>query len=179
MCMYIAPLVQQEWTKLERPREAPWPVERSAHAACCLNYGHHHPQVLVSGGWDKYNRCLSDTWILDVKSGRWREVCDDVHMNLNINSVALQYMDQWVLTTCRYSEVTTWYLMCTLISSNDVKWFTVHDLPIYIFPFPSSLFLKVHYQGQGTPSLPSVWSRGGHLSQCLGDVRTGSVYMTL
>ena len=28
----------------------PWPVERSVHAACCLNYGQDHPQLLVYRG---------------------------------------------------------------------------------------------------------------------------------
>ena len=66
----------QEWTKLEKPEGAPWPVVRSAHAACCLNYGDEHPQVLVTGGVAN-NNILQDAWILDVKSGRWREVSDE------------------------------------------------------------------------------------------------------
>ena len=72
--------LSQEWTKLERREGAPWPVERSAHAACCLNYGQDHPQVLVTGGFNKNTNILNDMWILDVKSGRWREVRDDVYM---------------------------------------------------------------------------------------------------
>ena len=66
--------LSQEWTKLERPKGAPWPKERDSHAACCLNYGQDDPQVLVTGGVDKYLDVLSDMWILDIKSGRWREV---------------------------------------------------------------------------------------------------------
>ena len=69
----------QEWTKLEKPRGAPWPVERSGHAACCLNYGEEHPQLLVTGGVDNNGTTLQDAWILDVNSGRWREVSGDVH----------------------------------------------------------------------------------------------------
>ena len=72
----------QEWTKLERSKGAPWPVERDAHAACCLNYGEKHPQLLVTGGVDKTGNTLQDAWILDVKSGRWREVSGDEHMNV-------------------------------------------------------------------------------------------------
>ena len=34
--------LSQEWTKLERQEGAPWPAERSGHAACCLNYGQDH-----------------------------------------------------------------------------------------------------------------------------------------
>ena len=60
---------------------APWPVERASHAACCLNYGEEHSQLLVTGGLDKndnYTTTLQDAWILDVNSGRWREVSGDV-----------------------------------------------------------------------------------------------------
>ena len=62
------------WTKLERPEGATWPVERSSHAATCLNYGDDHPQLLVTGGVDKMNKTISDAWLLDVNTGRWREV---------------------------------------------------------------------------------------------------------
>ena len=56
---------------------APWPVERASHAACCLNYGEEHPQLLVTGGVDNNGTTLQDAWILDVKSGRWSEVNGD------------------------------------------------------------------------------------------------------
>ncbi len=52
----------------------PWPVERSFHAACCLNYGHDHPQLLVYGGVDDGNKTLGDMWILDVDTVQWSEV---------------------------------------------------------------------------------------------------------
>ena len=64
----------QEWTKLERPEGAPWPVERDSHAACCLNYGEEHPQLLITGGVDNNATTLQDAWILNVQSGRWSEV---------------------------------------------------------------------------------------------------------
>ena len=70
----------QEWTKLERPVEAPWPMERYAHAACCLNYGEEHPQLLVTGGWNNNDTILSDAWMLDVKSGSWKTVSGNVHI---------------------------------------------------------------------------------------------------
>ena len=73
MCMY-ANCPFQEWTKLESSVGTPWPTERSGHAACCLNYGEDHPQVLVTGGLDNNDKTLHDMWILDVNSGRWREV---------------------------------------------------------------------------------------------------------
>ena len=78
MCVYVNHH-SQEWTKLEKPEGAPWPVERSAHAACCLNYGEEHPQLLVTGGVDKNYTTLQDVWILDVNSRRWREVSGDVY----------------------------------------------------------------------------------------------------
>ena len=64
------------WTKLERPEGATWPVERSGHAATCLNYGDDHPQLLVTGGLDKNLKTLNDAWMLDINTGRWREVRD-------------------------------------------------------------------------------------------------------
>ena len=62
------------WTKLERPEGATWPVERSSHAATCLNYGDDHPQLLVTGGVDEMSKTLNDVWMLDINTGRWREV---------------------------------------------------------------------------------------------------------
>ena len=47
---------------------------RSAHAACCINYGEEHPQLLVSGGLDNDGNTLSDMWLMDVNSGTWKEV---------------------------------------------------------------------------------------------------------
>ena len=47
---------------------------RSYHAACCLNYGEEHPQLLVSGGRDKDGNTLRDLWVLGVETGSWKEV---------------------------------------------------------------------------------------------------------
>ncbi len=52
----------------------PWPVGRSSHAACCLNYGQDHPQLLVYGGLGDDRETLGDMWILDVDTGKWTEV---------------------------------------------------------------------------------------------------------
>ncbi len=49
-------------------------MERSLHAACCLNYGQDHPQLLVYGGLCDDNKTLGDMWILDVDTGKWAEV---------------------------------------------------------------------------------------------------------
>ena len=63
----------QNWRKLEHLGE-PCPVERTYHGAVCLGYGEPHPQVFVTGGLGAGVNVLSDAWILDVQSGRWREV---------------------------------------------------------------------------------------------------------
>ena len=49
-------------------------MERELHAACCLNYGDEHPKLLVTGGLDNNKNTLKDAWILDVNSGKWKEV---------------------------------------------------------------------------------------------------------
>ncbi len=51
----------------------PWPVGRSFHAACCLNYGQDHPQLLVHGGQGN-DSTLGDVWILSVDTVKWSEV---------------------------------------------------------------------------------------------------------
>ena len=64
----------QHWRKLEHPVGEPHHVERYRHGAVCLGYGEPGPQVLVTGGFGAGDKVLSDAWILDVQSGRWREV---------------------------------------------------------------------------------------------------------
>ena len=66
----------QEWTKLERPEGAPWPLGRIDHAACCLTYGEDQPVLLITGGIDQNYKTLGDAWLLDVHSGKWTEVRD-------------------------------------------------------------------------------------------------------
>ena len=61
----------QHWSMLEIQGES-YPVGRSGHAAVCLGYGGDHPQLLITGGYDGTR--LSDVWLLDLQSGRWREV---------------------------------------------------------------------------------------------------------
>ena len=62
----------QHFSKMDTQGES-CPKGRDSHAAVCLGYGGDHPQLLVTGGWDGYS-VLSDVWLLDVQSGRWREV---------------------------------------------------------------------------------------------------------
>ena len=86
--MYVCVLwyLSQEWTKLEWPEGAPKPVGRDSHAATCLNYGEEHPQLLITGGVDNNDTTLQDAWILDVNSGRWREVSGDECVTGSTNS---------------------------------------------------------------------------------------------
>ncbi len=58
---------------MEPAQGEPWPVEREGHAACCLNYGQDHPQLLVHGGLGN-DSTLGDVWILSVATGEWSEV---------------------------------------------------------------------------------------------------------
>ena len=53
---------------------APWPVGRDYHAACCLNYEDKEPVLLMTGGVNDHENTLKDAWLLEVNSGRWREV---------------------------------------------------------------------------------------------------------
>ena len=46
---------------------------RMGHAAVCVDYGD-HPQLLVIGGLGSDSKALCDGWLLNVQSGRWREV---------------------------------------------------------------------------------------------------------
>ena len=43
----------------------------------CLGYGGDHPQLLITGGIVFGDKVLSDSWMLDLQSGRWREVSVD------------------------------------------------------------------------------------------------------
>ena len=56
------------------------PVGRSGHAAVCLGYGGDNPQLLITRGLGVGNKVLSDSWILDLQSGRWKEVSVDGYM---------------------------------------------------------------------------------------------------
>ena len=64
----------QHWSKLVHKEGQPCPVARMAHASVCLGYGGDHPELLITGGRDDNHKVLSDMWILNLQSGRWREV---------------------------------------------------------------------------------------------------------
>ena len=67
----------QHWTRVDIQEGEGCPTRRSDHAAVCLGYGGDHSQLLITGGVDDCDRVLSDSWILDLHSGRWREVSVD------------------------------------------------------------------------------------------------------
>ena len=76
---------------MEQQEGEPCPVGRSYHDAVCLGYGGDHPQLLVTGGVDKDDNVLSDAWMLDLQSCRWREVrvqhvCYIISLNLTCPS---------------------------------------------------------------------------------------------
>ena len=67
-------LFMQHFSKMDTQGES-CPEKRHSHAAVCLGYGGDHPQLLVTGGdGSSFGDVLSDMWLLDVQSGRWREV---------------------------------------------------------------------------------------------------------
>ncbi|XP_064393619.1 uncharacterized protein LOC135341072 isoform X2 [Halichondria panicea] len=72
--VYLFDFRTMEVTKVKPVLEEPWPVERLGHAACCLNYGQDHPQLMVYGGVGNGIKPLGDMWILDVDTGKWTEV---------------------------------------------------------------------------------------------------------
>ncbi|XP_064393177.1 uncharacterized protein LOC135340747 isoform X2 [Halichondria panicea] len=72
--VYLFNFRTMEVTKVKPVQGEPWPVRRSRHAACCLNYGQDHPQLLVHGGRDNDTKTLGDMWILDVDTAKWTEV---------------------------------------------------------------------------------------------------------
>ncbi|XP_064393791.1 kelch domain-containing protein 2-like [Halichondria panicea] len=72
--VYLFDFRTMEVTKVKPVQGEPWPVVRAGHAACCLNYGQDHPQLLVYGGLDNSNKTLGDMWLLDVDTVKWTEV---------------------------------------------------------------------------------------------------------
>ena len=59
---------------MEYPEGEPCPAGRYRHAAVCLGQGT-RPQLVVIGGYDDgYDVPNNVLWILDVESGRWKEV---------------------------------------------------------------------------------------------------------
>ena len=63
-----------KFTKISQCNGEPWPVGRAFHAACCLGYGSSLLNLLITGGVNKLNKVLKDVWLLDISTGRWKEV---------------------------------------------------------------------------------------------------------
>ena len=72
--LYLPYTCMQHWKKLVHQEGEPCPVARSGHAAVCLGYGGDHPYILVIGGLDVNKTDLCDAWMLDLQSGKWKEV---------------------------------------------------------------------------------------------------------
>ena len=130
----------QEWTSLERPKGAPWPVGRSSHAACCLNFGEEHPQLLVTGGVDNNGNSLQDAWVLDVKSGRWREV----RIYQWFNCLSLQCAGHFGSNSLRF----LFMLHMLIIFSTTVQMITKPDINNYVTQFLPFLQLTLHEAAQ-------------------------------
>lgn len=71
MCLYAC---MQHWIKLDHREGEPWPMRRAEHASVCLGFGGECPQLFVIGGLGDDGKVLGDGWMLDVQSGKWREV---------------------------------------------------------------------------------------------------------
>ena len=101
-------IFMQHWSKVDTRVGEPSPVQRRAHAAVCLNYGEDQPQIFMFGG-EAYS-ILSDGWILNVQSGRWREVsslltcctvvCDTFHA---LVWISFQVQQNLSIQTTHYS----------------------------------------------------------------------------
>ena len=52
----------------------PWPAGRSGHAACCLGYAGDHTHLLVTGGIDRGDKTLNDTWLFNLSLKKWKQV---------------------------------------------------------------------------------------------------------
>ena len=50
------------------------PTVRRLHAATCIEHGGDRPQLVIIGGVGAGDNVLNDVWIMDVQSGRWKEV---------------------------------------------------------------------------------------------------------
>ena len=93
----------QHWSKLVNHSGEPFPVRRSRHAAVCLNYGGDHPQLLVTGGLDISKKVLNDAWILDVYSGKWREVR---HVWINGDRAVIMLLCRLKFQVCSHDVIT-------------------------------------------------------------------------
>ena len=64
----------QHWSKLDHHEGDPRPMGRDRHDAAVLGYGGDHPHLLVTGGLGGVSKIWGDAWMLDLLSGKWKEV---------------------------------------------------------------------------------------------------------
>ena len=126
----------QEWTKLEKLGGSPWPVSRDSHGACCLNNGEEQPQLLVTGGVDDCGSSLSDAWVLDVNSRRWREVSGVKWFN---------YLSVYCMQILISIPLFRPCIVCVMLIPLNTR---MSPMMSHIFlPLSSSLFMKLHKLG--------------------------------
>ena len=80
-------------------------MPREGHAACCLNFGDDHPQLLVTGGRGRNSKVLDDTWILDVHARTWRKVnlCfRSIHRHLQFEPISTGLIHSERVYTCTH-----------------------------------------------------------------------------
>lgn len=133
----------QHWTKLSKSGKEPWPEERRLHAACCLNYDQHDPQLLVTGGQNRRLETLGDAWILHVDSGRWRKVRHICSCTVHRVMVTLHKVSEEVSVN---GLVLLFYFDCMLV------W---HDKNV-VFNLNGFLYGCKNVSEQGTPSVCDV-----------------------
>ena len=54
------------------------PPARSCHSANCItdiHLDHHHPVLVVAGGFAGGVSALSDVWLFDLANRQWNKVC--------------------------------------------------------------------------------------------------------
>ena len=64
----------QEATELPREEGEAWPMGRRYHAACCIGYNTESRHLLICGGVGNDKKALSDIWLLNVETKKWRQV---------------------------------------------------------------------------------------------------------
>ena len=69
---------------MEPSEGEPWPVGRSAHAACCLGYAGDHIHLLVTGGVGRNGKLIKDIWLFNLSLKKWKEVRFIINLYANM-----------------------------------------------------------------------------------------------
>ena len=73
--MKVHAYVMQEITFCKVEKTNIWPEGRECPSGCCLGLNTKHPQLLISGGKNRYDTPLKfDMWTLDLKYFKWKKV---------------------------------------------------------------------------------------------------------